>query len=222
MHPRKLFIDEWAGIDLNIKPEITLKTEPEEWIWVDGFKGMNKDMQCHGGFQYELGKRYDMPEGDTVKACEGGFHLCLKLEDVFGYVDVKNNNRFFVVRALVRKSDFDQYGKKASIWSLDTNDKLAAKSIEIVRELTIDEIFEHIADTQDWSIEEKTTALHDGIEVGRRNCQIRKLVSIGYAEPLAEYIVNANDSDGYKLAMALDTQPGVSMDAKITAIFSHI
>lgn len=33
----------------------TTETE-EEWVWVDGFKGTDKDMRCRD-FQYELGKR---------------------------------------------------------------------------------------------------------------------------------------------------------------------
>ena len=48
------------------------------------------------------------------------------------------------------------------------------------------------------------------------------LTAMGYARPLAEYICNHTDGSGYSLAVALDSQPGINMDTKIAAIFSHI
>lgn len=86
------------------------KTESEEWIWVDGYKGTKSDMTCNG-YQYELGKRYVMPPDEDIVECASGFHLCLILNDVFDYYSIHNNNRFFKVKALVRKSDYEEYGK---------------------------------------------------------------------------------------------------------------
>lgn len=39
-----------------------------------GYKGTDKDMRCQG-FQFELGRWYEMPEGDLV-LCSRGFHFC--------------------------------------------------------------------------------------------------------------------------------------------------
>ena len=39
------------------------------------YKGFNNDMTCRG-FQYEVGKTYEMPEGKEAKLCEQGFHAC--------------------------------------------------------------------------------------------------------------------------------------------------
>ena len=38
----------------NIVPENNQPSE-DEYVWVDGYKGMDKDMKCYGGFQYQLG-----------------------------------------------------------------------------------------------------------------------------------------------------------------------
>ena len=195
-------------------------TPEEKWVWVTGYKGMDKDMKCMNDFQYEIGKTYNMPEGEEIRACHSGFHMCLKLEDVFVYQRIEKGNRFFEVRALVRESDRNTYGITAG-WLSDYN-KLAAKSIEIVRELSADEILAHIPEAAEWSDEVKKLALEKGVVAAKAEGKIHKLVSVGYSTELAKYICNDTHRSGYELAMALDTQPGISMDTKILAIFSHV
>ena len=68
--------------------------EEKEWIWVEGYKGTDKDMKCRD-FQFEIGKEYSVLKDEEPVMCEKGFHLCLKLSDVFTYYDICNNNRFF-------------------------------------------------------------------------------------------------------------------------------
>lgn len=192
----------------------------EEWIWVKGYKGMDKDMKCYGGFQYELGAQYDMFD-EPVYTCQSGYHLCLKLRDVYDYVEIENGNRFFEVEALVRKNEVDSYGRDVGM--LGRNNKLAAKSIRIIRELSVEEILEPYPETADWSIETKRVAIEKDFEDARRTHRVPVMVKMGYAEPLARYICyDKNGEDGYNLAVALDAQPGISMDTKINAIFSHI
>ena len=48
------------------------------------YKGFDKNMQCRG-FQFEEGKTYELPEGETPKLCENGFHACEAPLDCFGY-----------------------------------------------------------------------------------------------------------------------------------------
>ena len=122
------------------------KKEPEEeWVRVKGYKGMHKDMKAHYDFQYELGKTYTVEDPDSVSICEYGYHFSLNLKDVFRYYDLKNNNRFFKVEALVRKKDYDEYGKTytTTIFS-DRVDKLVAKEITILEEVSTEEMFEEI------------------------------------------------------------------------------
>ena len=46
------------------------------------YKGFNKNMTCHGGFQYEEGKSY---HEDNAKLCDHGFHACEYPLDCFNY-----------------------------------------------------------------------------------------------------------------------------------------
>ena len=122
------------------------KKEPEEeWVRVKGYKGMHEDMKAHYDFQYELGKTYTVEDPDSISICEYGYHFSLNLKDVFRYYDLKNNNRFFKVEALVRKKDYDEYGKTytTTIFS-DRVDKLVAKEITILEEVSVKEMFEEI------------------------------------------------------------------------------
>ena len=122
------------------------KKEPqEEWVRVKGYKGMHKDMKAHYDFQYELGKTYTVEDPDSISICEYGYHFSLNLKDVFRYYDLVNNNRFFKVEALVRKEDYDEYGKvyTTTIFS-DRVDKLVAKEITILEEVSVKEMFEEI------------------------------------------------------------------------------
>ena len=60
------------------------------------YKGTDQDMKCHGGFQYELGKKY---EDDGAIRCGGrGFHSCKAPLDVFRYF-APNKSRYFVCEA---------------------------------------------------------------------------------------------------------------------------
>lgn len=135
----------------------------ENWVWVEGFKGTDKDMKCRD-FQYELGKQYDMPEGENIVECQSGFHLCLKLSHVFKYYDFCNDNRFFKVMALVREEDLRNYYPGRSTYGFTTrgNPKLAAKSIIFTQELTLDELCLNFG-IQDWPEDKKKLACTLGI-----------------------------------------------------------
>ena len=125
---------------------VFFKKEPqEEWVRVKGYKGMKEDMKAHYNFQYELGKTYTVEDPDSVEICEYGYHFSLNLKDVFRYYDLVNNNRFFKVEALVRKKDYDEYGKTytTTIFT-DRIDKLVAKEITILEEVSVEEMFEEI------------------------------------------------------------------------------
>ena len=60
------------------------------------YKGTDKDMKCHGGFQYELGKMYT--DDGAIRCGGSGFHSCKTPLDVFRYF-APNKSRYFVCEA---------------------------------------------------------------------------------------------------------------------------
>lgn len=185
----------------------------EKWIWVEGYKGTNKDMQGHGKYQFEIGKRYDMPTDVEIRDCHSGFHLSLNMKDVFQHYKIGGGNRFFKVRALVREKDFNDYGKntgKRSWFGLDIRDKLASQSIEFIRELTIDEIFQD-TDWKDWSDNYKKMAIDGDLGMVMSIVKSDELVELGFSRPFAMYIVEQNK---FNEAKAIASQPDLSMDLK--------
>lgn len=130
-----------------IKPILKTEEKPEEeWVWVEGFKGLDYKMCGHGDFQYEIGKTYEENDKE-IEICCSGFHFCLNLNDVMEYYNYAWNNftnRYFKVKGLVRKSDYQEYGRKMStrINYLTVVNKLVAKSITILEEIPKEEIWE--------------------------------------------------------------------------------
>ncbi|MCC0684368.1 hypothetical protein [Clostridioides sp. ZZV14-6345] len=122
------------------------KKEDDEWVWVEGYKGTDENMKCRD-FQYELNKTYSI-NGDDISICNCGFHLCLDLADVFQYYGLNFSNRFFKVKALVKKVDKNNYGTMSSPPSYFSFghkiDKIVAKKIVFLEELTFDELKVHI------------------------------------------------------------------------------
>lgn len=195
----------------------------EEWIWVEGFKGMDKNMQAYDNFQYELDKQYDMPEGATIEPCSGGFHLCLNLRDVFDHYSIGNGNRFFYALALVRKSDAEKYGtyenltdERGFIYHTYPINKLAAKSIKIVRELTADEILKSYGGDE-WDEKYKQIALSVNVNAATTAMYTDDLIGFGYSLPFASWLVNNRK---YEIAKAVGSQTDLSMDMKCLMIMN--
>lgn len=196
--------------------------EPEEWIWVDGYKATDRNMRCRD-FQYELGKKYDMPNDVKVEACESGFHLCLYLSDVFNFYSIGNGHRYFLVRALVRKKDADEYTGRDRYSYLSRNDKmvdkLAAKSIEFIRELDMDEILKG-SRAEQWPEQYRRMALNTSIGHAGNLMYVDNLKSVGYSEPLANMLSSSDRA--YELAYAFGSQSDMSMDMKMYCLMTSI
>ena len=208
------------------------KPEPvDEWIWVEGYKATEKDMKCRD-YQYELGTQHDMPDETEIKECEQGFHLCKTLSDVFRYYEVCDGHRFFKVRALVRKSHYERYGKETeeykehrkshhtyfhTFWGSKVYDKMVAKSIILEQELTVDEIIESRYDyVKTWPDKYKNLVLQVGIDNATEVLKVDKLVEVGFSETFARYITR---QDMYERALSVGSQPDLSMDMKCWLIF---
>ena len=202
--------------------------EKDEYVWIKGFKGTDKDMRCQD-YQYELGKQFDLDEDVEPVVCSKGFHFCKSLENVFRHYKIGDGHRFFEVEALVRKSDLDpkkkDHAKYANAaWSLyrtssHYDDKYAAKSIRFIRELSVDEVFETVTDSEvrGWTEEQKKRAMETSINAVRRDIRAFELCAAGYSPAFAKYI--SIDAGRYTTAMAMASLPDVSMDVKVMAIF---
>lgn len=202
----------------------------EEWVWVKGFKGTDKDMRCQDDYQYELGKQFDLDEDIEPMVCSKGFHFCKKLENVFKFYKIGDGNRFFEVEALVKKSGiepkksdtvcagFDPWSKMYRSFT-NYDDKYAAKSIRFIRELTVDEVFEAVfnKEVREWADEQKKRAMETSINTVRREIRTFDLCAAGYSPAFAKYI--SIDEGRYKTAIAMSSLPDVSMDIKVMAIF---
>ena len=211
-----------------IKDDITDEKKPEEkpeekWIWIHGFKGTDANMCCRDQ-QYELGKAYEMDA--DVEVCKKGYHLCRNLSGVFNFYSIGKGNRFFEVSALVREKDLEKQELKRTVGSVvyripySPNDKLAAKSIIFLRELSVNEVFEALGPEKyaDWSEDDKKEAMLTNTRAVHEKINARKLVEVGYSEIFATYLV----SEGlFNVAYAVGSQPGLSMEMKCLAIFTN-
>lgn len=192
--------------------------EPEEeWIWVEGYKATDANMQCRG-YQYELGVQHDMPEDEPIEECKSGFHLCLRLSDAFDYYGIGCGNRFFKVRALVRKTDKNNYRSPftylGTSYYTNGSNKLAAKSIIFTSELTYDEILKD-TDAQDLPEDYKKVAITVSLEHAVGLYRINTLIEDGYSLPFATHIIKAGKFD---MAHAFGSQEDLSMDMKVLGI----
>ena len=201
----------------------TVKKDEEEWVWITGFKGTDKNMKCRD-FQYEMSIPFYIPDDEKVAECRNGFHLCRKLINVFDYYSIGRGNRFFEVRALVRKADAEKEVRRYM------SDKIAAKSIEFIRELDVNEVltaelsrykYEENPEFKlsEWSDEAKKTAMFASVSDGLRMVCVNYLETLGYSRPFATHIMNLG---GYNTAVSVGAQKDLSMDMKAMFIYDTI
>lgn len=204
---------------LAIKPfplEQAEEKKEKEWVWVEGYKGTDKDMRCRD-FRYEIGKEYSLLKDEEPVLCDKGFHLCLKLDDVFTYYDICNNNRFFKVKALVEKEKVKEPISNNIFWNpLSRPDKLVAKSIIFTEELSIDEIFKD-SDIEHLPLEYKEFAVENGIEKAQKKF-VKDRLTFAYGDELAFYIVERTDLRKSELAGILADRTDLTMYEKLSLI----
>lgn len=203
-------------------------TEPQEnWIWVEGYKGIDKDMKAYGGFQYELGKQYDH-EG-KIEICVKGFHFCRDLKDVFAYYDIGNSNRFFKVKALVKETDYEKYGEYiefSSPWGIVVTvngqqiNKLVAKSIILEEEISKTDIimayYQFDQSCENLPEEYWDTMIRNGYPAAYEDWQVDILTKAGYSPVFARCVCQDRKTEK---ALAIADQEGVSMDMKVWYIY---
>ena len=141
-------LDSSKGIS-NLGSSVEDVTEPDEYIWVEGYKGMDKNMVCiyseswaysmYGRIsptkkyiqQYSLNEETSLPENEKAILCQNGYHFSPELKDVFTYYNFDGNNRFFKVRAYVNKKDYEE-------WVAEKKNKMVASKIIPYEEVFLD------------------------------------------------------------------------------------
>ena len=187
-----------------------------DYEWMEGYKGTDRNMMCRD-YQYELGVQHDMDEDAEISLCSRGFHLCKELDDVFNFYSIGKGNRFFKVKALVKKVPIEEKTRlrnRGGRIACDP-DKYVARSIIFERELTKEEILAG-TEAEHWTEEYQTAALEFGIGTAKRRMQIDRLIELGYSAPLALLL---SDRDLGDIAEAVGQREGLSMDMKIFTIF---
>ena len=77
---------------------------------VKGYKVFKPDWTCWGGFQYEVGKCYEIDERPVV--CERGFHFCEELKDCYKYYRFNSDNKVAEITAY-GEIDVDEEERKS-------------------------------------------------------------------------------------------------------------
>ena len=90
-----------------------------------GYKAFKSDWTCRG-FQYEIGKTYELEDGQELRMCQCGFHFCKYPIDVFGYYPMDDKTLIAEVEAL---GDIQQEGTK-----------YVTNKIRIVKEFTREQL----------------------------------------------------------------------------------
>ena len=92
---------------------------------ITSYKGFDKDMQCRG-FQYEVGKEYDM-DGE-IKCCNRGFHACESPLEVWDHYDMLAS-RFAKVE---QSGKIDEEEKSTKVCSSHIKIKAELKLADII------------------------------------------------------------------------------------------
>jgi len=91
---------------------------------IKGYKAFNRDFTCFGGFQYQVGKTYELPYGKLPIPCLRGYHFCIVPPDCNMYYSTSSHPRYAEVLA----------------WDVvHSDEKSVARKIQIIREITEEE-----------------------------------------------------------------------------------
>lgn len=148
--------------------------EKEDWVWVDGYKGMSLDMTGFNDYQYEIGGVYKIFDCDNIKIGKYGFHFCDSIESIFNRTSYDNTLecRIFKVRGLIKESQCNDH-------------VYVAKEIQILEEISDDEYFsatnfEWINNKEDLKKYKKKT--REEVVDSIKRFRINQLIEMGYSD----------------------------------------
>lgn len=208
------------------------KQPAAEWIWVEGYKGTDKDMKCYNNFQFTLGEEYTK-DGEIIM-CKNGFHFSPTLKQTFQFYTPygeHNNNRFFKVKALINKNQMVKINIASFFSSTPnyklvpmklTDDKLVAKSIVFLEEISTKEMFnEYFYGRRDEESDEyKENWRKYGLEYADRY-KYKKIIdnSSVYSQEFKKYINTLSNIDTLK-KIAILTVENINHETRMQMIFN--
>ena len=133
---------------------------------IKAYKGFDKDLSCRG-FQYEIGKEYELPANEKVSVCNTGFHACespLEVLDYYFLNDKCEMSRFCEVE---QSGDTDRENNGST--------KVASTKIRIKAELKFADL---IKLGVEW-LKEKTSISND--ELNDNSGDYAQIGSSGYS-----------------------------------------
>lgn len=189
----------------------------EEWIWVEGYKGTDENMKCRD-FQFTLGEEYTK-DGEIIM-CANGFHFSPTLKQTFEFYLPKNGNRFFKVKALINKNQLVKIKADPVLYSwmnsyttaakdLEpkyeivpmrlTDNKLVAKSIILLEEISTDEIIKTLYGENSEYCNESAEYKEDFRKGGSEYAECRRYkrmiqISTVYGYELKRFAKNCNNT----------------------------
>ena len=102
----------------------------EENKTIIAYKGFNKNLRCRG-FQYEVGKEYELPKGEKPEVCSNGFHACKSPLEVLIYYFLDGDAN------LSRFCEVEQSGEFSKE---EDSTKVASSKIKIKAEITFTDL----------------------------------------------------------------------------------
>ncbi len=132
----------------------TDNTIESEWIEVEGFKAVDKDMCAFKdkAFQYKMGKNtYDGP----IAFCQAGLHFSPNLPDLSCFVDIRRA-RIFKVIGLVNKNQ----PRPIASFIPPEERKLVAKELTLIEELTSEDIYNAFQKYFEQGLEDYSTSIN--------------------------------------------------------------
>ena len=99
---------------------------------ITAYKGFDSRMCCKG-FQYEVGKEYELPKGEKPSVCNKGFHACespLEVLDYYFMDDNANLSRFCEVE---QSGDFSKEDNSTIVASSKIKIKAEIKFTDLIK-----------------------------------------------------------------------------------------
>jgi hypothetical protein len=199
-----------------------LKENKEELIWIEGYKGLRKDLTLkdHLGiiYQCKVGQLNEV-EKNTYPIRK--FHLSLK--DAISYCNQDNNNTFYKIKALINKKHLGSY---------ESFKYIVANTIQLVEAIDANNVWDsncfkddNIIETREDYIESLSyNNLSDfkQYKISEQCDVVTKVFSELYGTLIKDRILNFRNNDKYQLYILKEVEALISMNLSNDMLVYHI